>query len=77
MHTEDVTIGKARLYNYNSKSMSTSSHRSSMTLDQPHNSIFQWSERPLRNDDLTESLKSHYKCLAECVWVDINRQCCI
>ncbi len=47
--TQNLTVGKAKLYNYNSQSRSASSQ--SMALDQAHNSIFQWSERPLRNDD--------------------------
>ncbi len=47
--SEDLTVGKARLYNYNSQSKSASSQ--SMAPDQAHNSIFQWSEKTLRNDD--------------------------
>ncbi len=44
-----MTVGKVRLYNYNNQSRSASSY--SMAPDQAYNSIFQWSEMPLRNDD--------------------------
>ncbi len=47
--TEYLTVGKDRLYNYNSQNKSASSW--SMAPDQAHNSIFHWSEKPLRNDD--------------------------
>ncbi len=53
--TENLTVGKARLYNYNSQNWSAINQ--SMAPDQAHDSMFQWSEKPLRNDDRQNNSK--------------------